>query len=83
MSPLHTAARIAPFRLGWELRRCAELLGYAVLYRPRGLREYDAERPQPPPVALRHLSRLSVFAEPPQASCHPPEPARSMPTPHS
>ena len=47
------------------------------------LREYDAERPQPPPVALRHLSRLSVFAAPPQASCHPPEPARSMPTPHS
>ena len=34
----HTAARIAPFRLGWELRRCAELLGYAALYRPRGLR---------------------------------------------
>jgi dTDP-4-amino-4,6-dideoxygalactose transaminase len=34
----HTAQRIAPFRLGWELRRSAELLGYAALYRPRGLR---------------------------------------------
>jgi dTDP-4-amino-4,6-dideoxygalactose transaminase len=32
-----TAARIAPFRLGWELRRSVELLGYAALYRPRGL----------------------------------------------
>lgn len=33
-----TAARIAPFKLGWELRRSAELLGYAALYQPRGLR---------------------------------------------
>jgi dTDP-4-amino-4,6-dideoxygalactose transaminase len=34
----HTAARIAPYRPAWELRRSAELLGYAALYRPRGLR---------------------------------------------
>ncbi|MEW9623700.1 DegT/DnrJ/EryC1/StrS family aminotransferase [Rhodanobacter geophilus] len=34
----HTAARIAPFQPGWELRRSMELLGYAALYRPRGLR---------------------------------------------
>jgi len=34
----HTAARIAPHRPAWELRRSAELLGYAALYRPRGLR---------------------------------------------
>ncbi|BFI95577.1 MAG: hypothetical protein RSP_10870 [Rhodanobacter sp.] len=33
-----TAARIAPFQLGWELRRSVELLGYSALYRPRGLR---------------------------------------------
>lgn len=33
-----TAARIAPPSFGWELRRSAELLGYAALYRPRGLR---------------------------------------------
>ena len=33
-----TAARLAPFKLGWELRRSVELLGYAALYRPRGLR---------------------------------------------
>jgi len=33
-----TAARIAPYQLGWELRRSLELLGYAALYRPRGLR---------------------------------------------
>ena len=33
-----TAARIAPPSLGWELRRSMELLGYAALYRPRGLR---------------------------------------------
>ena len=32
-----TAERIAPFRPGWELRRSVELLGYAALYRPRGL----------------------------------------------
>ncbi|GAB3783892.1 DegT/DnrJ/EryC1/StrS family aminotransferase [Dyella agri] len=32
-----TAARIAPPSLGWELRRSVELLGYAALYRPRGL----------------------------------------------
>lgn len=34
---LDTAADIAPFRWAWELRRSAELLGYAALYRPRGL----------------------------------------------
>jgi perosamine synthetase len=33
-----TIARIAPFQLGWELRRSMELLGYAALYRPSGLR---------------------------------------------
>ncbi|MFK2876982.1 DegT/DnrJ/EryC1/StrS family aminotransferase [Rhodanobacter hydrolyticus] len=33
-----TARRIAPFKPGWELRRSTELLGYAALYRPRGLR---------------------------------------------
>ena len=33
-----TAARIVPQRLGWESRRSVELLGYAALYRPRGLR---------------------------------------------
>ncbi|KQP48563.1 DegT/DnrJ/EryC1/StrS family aminotransferase [Pseudorhodoferax sp. Leaf274] len=32
------AREIAPFRLGWELRRSLELLGYAALYRPDGLR---------------------------------------------
>lgn len=34
----HTAKRIATFQPGWELRRSAELLGYAALYRPHGLR---------------------------------------------
>lgn len=34
----HTAERIAPFQPGWELRRSVELLGYAALYRPHGLR---------------------------------------------
>lgn len=34
----HTATRIAPPSFGWELRRSVELLGYAALYRPRGLR---------------------------------------------
>lgn len=33
-----TAARIAPFDMGWELRRAAELIGYTALYRPRSLR---------------------------------------------
>jgi dTDP-4-amino-4,6-dideoxygalactose transaminase len=32
------AATVAPPRLGWELRRSVELLGYAALYRPSGLR---------------------------------------------
>lgn len=32
------SAELAPRRLGWELRRSAELLGYAALYRPSGLR---------------------------------------------
>ena len=32
-----TAARSAPPSFGWELRRSLELLGYAALYRPRGL----------------------------------------------
>lgn len=33
-----TAARIVPRSVGWESRRSLELLGYAALYRPRGLR---------------------------------------------
>jgi perosamine synthetase len=33
-----TSAAIVPRRLGWELRRSIELLGYAALYRPGGLR---------------------------------------------
>jgi len=33
-----TAARIVPRRPDWEGRRSIELLGYAALYRPRGLR---------------------------------------------
>lgn len=33
-----TAARIVPHRFGWEWKRSIELLGYAVLYQPRGLR---------------------------------------------
>ena len=33
-----TAAQRVPSRHGWELRRSLELLGYAALYRPRGLR---------------------------------------------
>ena len=33
-----TSARIVPRRIGWECRRSIELLGYAALYRPRGLR---------------------------------------------
>ncbi|OOG57405.1 DegT/DnrJ/EryC1/StrS family aminotransferase [Rhodanobacter sp. C03] len=33
-----TAARIVPHSLGWEWKRSIELLGYAALYRPRGLR---------------------------------------------
>jgi dTDP-4-amino-4,6-dideoxygalactose transaminase len=33
-----TAARIVPRSLGWEWKRSLELLGYAALYRPRGLR---------------------------------------------
>ena len=33
-----TAARIVPNRIGTEWRRCIELLGYAALYRPGGLR---------------------------------------------
>jgi len=32
------SAELAPPKLGWELRRSAELLGYAALYRPSGLR---------------------------------------------
>lgn len=31
------AHTVAPWRWGWELRRSAELLGYAALYRPAGL----------------------------------------------
>ncbi|ABM34870.1 DegT/DnrJ/EryC1/StrS family aminotransferase [Paracidovorax citrulli] len=31
------ARTVAPWRWGWELRRSAELLGYAALYRPAGL----------------------------------------------
>ncbi|WP_029413946.1 DegT/DnrJ/EryC1/StrS family aminotransferase [Paracidovorax oryzae] len=31
------ARTVAPWRWGWELRRSAELLGYAALYRPSGL----------------------------------------------
>ena len=34
----HTAARTVPRSFGWEWKRCLELLGYAALYRPRGLR---------------------------------------------
>lgn len=33
-----TAARLVPRRVDWEGRRCIELLGYAVLYQPGGLR---------------------------------------------
>lgn len=33
-----TAARIVPRRFAWEWKRRLELLGYAALYRPRGLR---------------------------------------------
>jgi len=33
-----TAERMVPQRPGWEIRRSIELLGYAALYRPRGLR---------------------------------------------
>jgi perosamine synthetase len=33
-----TAARIVPRRFGWEWKRSIELLGYAALYQPRGLR---------------------------------------------
>ena len=33
-----TAARHVPLRLAWECRRSIELLGYAALYRPGGLR---------------------------------------------
>jgi len=32
-----TAAEIAPYKWGWELRRSIELLGYAGLYQPWGL----------------------------------------------
>jgi perosamine synthetase len=34
----HTAARLVPRSLGWEWKRSIELLGYAALYRPHGLR---------------------------------------------
>ncbi|MET4568332.1 DegT/DnrJ/EryC1/StrS family aminotransferase [Rhodanobacter soli] len=34
----HTAARLVPRRPGWEWKRHIELLGYAALYRPWGLR---------------------------------------------
>ncbi len=33
-----TSKRIVPYRLDWECRRTLELLGYAALYRPAGLR---------------------------------------------
>ncbi|TAL73388.1 MAG: nucleotide sugar aminotransferase [Rhodanobacter sp.] len=33
-----TAAQLAPFNAGWELRRGLELVGYTALYRPHGLR---------------------------------------------
>lgn len=33
-----TSARIVPHSLGWEAKRSIELLGYAALYQPRGLR---------------------------------------------
>jgi len=43
-----TAAPILLFghsgQLGWELRRSLELLGYWVLYRPRGLRKVTETR---------------------------------------
>ena len=32
-----TAKKLAPRRIGWELRRSIELIGYAAFYRPRGL----------------------------------------------
>lgn len=35
---MRTSARVVPYRLGWEFRRSVELLGYAALYRPGGLR---------------------------------------------
>ncbi len=34
---VQAARSVAPWRWGWELRRSAELLGYAALYRPAGL----------------------------------------------
>jgi dTDP-4-amino-4,6-dideoxygalactose transaminase len=33
-----TSTRIVPRSLGWEAKRCIELLGYAALYQPYGLR---------------------------------------------
>lgn len=32
-----TSAQIAPYRLGWEIRRIVELCAYGLLYRPSGL----------------------------------------------
>ena len=32
-----TAAEVAPFKWGWEIRRSLELLGYAALYQPWGM----------------------------------------------
>lgn len=33
----NTAKKLAPHRIGWELRRSIELIGYAAFYRPSGL----------------------------------------------
>ena len=56
----HTAARIAPFKPGWELRRSVELLGYAALYRPRGLRLAYGN---PLRKALRHGNPVAAVGD--------------------
>lgn len=55
-----TAARAVPSRPGWELRRCLELLGLAVLYRPLGLRlAYGI----PLRRALRHGNQVAAVGD--------------------
>lgn len=55
-----TAARIAPHSLRWELRRSLELVGYAALYRPRGLRLAYGD---PLRRALRHGDEVAAVGD--------------------
>jgi dTDP-4-amino-4,6-dideoxygalactose transaminase len=57
---LRTAARIVPDSFRWELRRSIELLGYAALYRPLGLRTAYGN---PLRRALRHGDPVAAVGD--------------------